>query len=110
MAKNASLRYLRMSPRKVREVGCTLQGLKVGVAMDLLAFSKRAAAKPLAKLLKSAIVNASKEKGVDIDALLVKRLLVHQGPVIKRFMPRAKGSASPILKRMSHVVVELGEK
>lgn len=99
-----------MSPRKVRVVAGLIRGSKVGAAMDQLAYCKRAAAKPLAKLLKSAIVNASKEKGVDIDNLYVKKLCVDVGPSMKRSLPRAKGSASPILKRVSHVTIELDEK
>ena len=99
-----------MSPRKVRVVANAVMGSKVATAMDQLTFSKRAAAKPLATLLKSAIVNASKENGVDIDNLYVKKFHVDAGPSMKRSLPRARGMATPILKRVSHVTVELDEK
>ncbi|MDO8526198.1 MAG: 50S ribosomal protein L22 [Deltaproteobacteria bacterium] len=110
MSKQATLRYLRISARKVRAVAAAVRGVAVGKAMDYLNFSQRGSAKPLAKLLKSAIVNASQEKGVDIDKLYVKELQVNVGPTMKRWMPRAKGSATQILKRTSHVTMVLGEK
>lgn len=110
MSKKAVLKYLRMSPRKVRAVAQAMRGSKVGSALDYLAFSKRRAAEPLRKLLKSAIVNAGQEKGVDIDNLYVKELRVDGGPTMKRMMTRAKGSATTILKRTSHVTIVLGER
>lgn len=110
MAKHATLKHLRMSPRKIQPVAQAIRGVKVANALDYLQLCKRKAAKPLAKLLKSAVVNASQEKGVDVDNLVVKELRVNGGPVMKRWLPRAKGSASPILKRTSHITVVLGEK
>ena len=110
MAKYAVLKHLRISPRKVRAVADGIRGLNVGKALDYLNLSRRRTAKPLAILLKSAIVNATQEKGVDVDNLFIKTVLVDGGPVLKRWMPRAKGSATRILKRTSHVRVELGEK
>lgn len=110
MSKRATLKHLRIAPRKVRSVALAIRGIPVGKAMDYLRFSKRSAAKPLAKLLKSAVMNASQEKGVDIDNLYVKELLVDGGPVMKRWMPRARGSATRLLKRTSHVSITLGEK
>lgn len=110
MAKEATLRYLRVSPRKVRVLAGAIRGLPVGKALDYLHFSVRRPSKPLYKLLKSAIVNASREKGIDVDRLFIKELRVNGGPVMKRWLPRAKGSASPILKRTSHVHLVLGEK
>lgn len=110
MAKHAILRYLRVSPRKVRVVAGAIRGEAVGKAMDYLTFSKRGCAKPLAKLLKSAIVNASSEKGVDVDNLFIRELKVDAGPTMKRWRPRARGMATPIMKRTSHVTMVLGEK
>lgn len=110
MGKEATLRYLRVSPRKVRMVGDAIRGEKVSKALDYLQFSGRGVAKPLSKLVKSAVVNASKEKGVDIDNLYIKELRVDGGPVMKRWLPRAKGMATPILKRTSHVKIVLDEK
>jgi len=67
-------------------------------------------AKPLSKLVKSALVNATQAKGVDVDNLYIKELRVDGGPSMKRWLPRARGSASKILKRTSHITVVLGEK
>lgn len=110
MSKEATLRYLRISPRKVRLVADAIRGEKVGAAIDFLRFSKKGAAKPMAKLLQSAMVNADREKGVDIDNLVVKELRVDAAPSIKRSMPRARGMATPILKRGSHIFLRLEEK
>ena len=110
MAKHATLKHLRMSARKIQPVAQAIRGAKVATALDYLQLCKRKAAKPLAKLLKSAVVNASQEKGVDIDNLVVKTLTINSGPTMKRWLCRAKGSASPILKRTSHITVVLGEK
>ena len=106
---HASLRYLRVSPRKVRLVADEVRGLKVGDALALLKYTSAAAAKPLAKLLRSAVTNAGQKGGrVDVDALVVKTLNVDQGPKMRRFMPRAQGRAYRIEKKTSHVYVELG--
>lgn len=110
MARHAILKHLRISPRKVRAVAAALRGEKIQKALDYLAFSRRRASKPLAKLIKSALANAAQEKGVDVDRLYVKELKIDGGPVMKRWLPRAKGTATPILKRTSHVTVILGEK
>lgn len=110
MAKHAQLKHLRMTPRKVRAVAGKLRGISVSQGLDYLAFCRRAPAKPLAKLLKSAVVNASREKGVDVDNLYVKELRVDAGPTMKRSLARARGMATPILKRTSHVTIVLGEK
>lgn len=108
--KTATLKYLRMSPRKVRVLAKAIRGSSVAKALDYLNFSQKRAAGPLVKLLKSAIVNASQEKGADVDKLFVKEMLVDGGPTIKRWQARAKGSASPILKRTSHVSITLEGK
>ena len=103
-----SLSYLRMSPRKVRLVAEQVRGKQVGDALATLKFTSAAAAKPLAKLLRSAVANAEQKGGqVDVDALVVKTLNVDQGPTMRRFMPRAQGRAFRIEKKTSHVYVEL---
>lgn len=99
-----------MSPRKVMVMADAIRGSAVGKALDYLNFSKRRAAKPLYKLLKSAIGNATQEKGTNVDQLFVSEVRVDGGPTWKRWLPRAKGSASPIRKRTSHVTLVLGEK
>ena len=106
---HASLKFLRIAPRKVRLVADEVRGLAVGDALAVLKFRVNAAAKPLAKLLRSAVANAESGGGrVDVDALVVKTLTVDQGPKMRRFMPRAQGRAYRIEKKTSHVYVELG--
>jgi len=106
---HASLRFLRLAPRKVRLVADTIRGMPVGDALAVLKFRPQAAAKPLAKLLRSAVANAEGKGGrVDVDALVVKTLTVDQGPKMRRFMPRAMGRAFRVEKKTSHVYVELG--
>jgi large subunit ribosomal protein L22 len=105
----ARLGFLRMAPRKVRLVADNVRGMPVGDALAMLKFTPNAAAKPLAKLLRSAVANAETKGGhVDVDRLYVKTLTVDGGPKMRRFMPRAMGRAYRIEKRTSHVYVELG--
>ena len=106
---HASLSFLRVAPRKVRLVAEHVRGMPVGEALALLKYTPQAAAKPLAKLLRSAVANAENKGGhVDVDALVVKTLTVDGGPKMRRFMPRAMGRAYRIEKRTSHVYIELG--
>jgi len=106
---HASLQFLRLAPRKVRLVADHLRGMQVGAALALLRYTPNAAAKPLAKLVRSAIANAEQKGGrVDVDRLFVRTLTVDGGPKMRRYMPRAMGRAYRIEKRTSHVYVELG--
>jgi large subunit ribosomal protein L22 len=106
---HASLNFLRLAPRKVRLVADTVRGLPVAAALAMLKYRPQAAAKPLAKLLLSAVANAENKGGkVDVDALVIRTLTVDQGPKMRRFMPRAMGRAYRVEKKTSHVYVELG--
>ena len=106
---HARLSFLRIAPRKVRLVADNVRGMPVGAALAMLKYTPQAAAKPLAKLLRSAVANAENKGGhVDVDALYVRTLTVDGGPKMRRFMPRAMGRAFRIEKRTSHVYVELG--
>src|SRR4030042_852149 len=106
---HASLRYLRVAPRRVRLVADEVRGRKVGDALAMLKYTPQAASGHLAKLLRSAVANAEQKGGrVDVDALFVKTLTVDQGPKMRRFMPRAMGRAYRVEKKTSHVYVELG--
>ncbi len=106
---HASLRFLRVAPRKVRLVADNVRGMRVGDALAMLKYTPQAAAKPLAKLLRSAVANAEQKGGrVDVDSLVVKKLTVDHGPKLRRFMPRAMGRAYRVEKKSSHVHVELG--
>ncbi|MBN1205601.1 MAG: 50S ribosomal protein L22 [Myxococcaceae bacterium] len=111
MESTAHLRHVRMSPRKLSMVAALIRGKPVEAALNILKFTPRAAAAPLAKLVKSAVANATdKSKGqVDVDTLYVKTISVDQGPTQRRYMPRAMGRATPIHKKSSHVHVVLAE-
>ena len=106
----AQLRYLHMAPRKVRSVVDLLRGLPVSEAEAQLLLQARRPALPLLKLLRSAIANARyQNKTLNADALMIADIRVHQGPMLKRSLPRAMGRATPIQKKMSHVSIVLAE-
>ncbi len=105
----ARLSNYRTSPRKMRLVANAIRGKKVDAAFVQLNLITKRATDPLAKLLKSAVANAV-NLGVDTKDLTVREIRVDGGIVLKRSMPRARGSAYPIRKRTSHVVVVLAEK
>lgn len=102
------LNYLRVAPRKVRSVGDLLKGLSVNEAEAQLLAQSRRPAKPLLKLLRSAVANAKTNKKWNPDHLFVVSVRVDGGPMLKRYLPRARGSASPIQKKMSNVTMVLG--
>jgi large subunit ribosomal protein L22 len=110
MEVRAKLRFVRVSPRKARLVADLIRGKGSEEAMNILTFTKKAAAKILIKLLKSAIANATQKKTIDIDRLYVKKIAVDQGPTMKRFQPRAMGRATMIRKRSSHITIILDEE
>ena len=110
MEVKARLRFVRIAPRKARLVADLIRGKKSEEALNILNFTKKAAAKILIKLLKSAIANATQKKTVDIDRLYVKQIMVDQGPTMKRFQPRALGRATMIRKRTSHINIVLDER
>jgi len=105
----ARLNYTRISPQKVRLVAETIKGKRAQEALAILAHSPQKASKLLAKLLQSAIANASENHDMDPDALMVKNVLVDQGATLKRWMPRAMGRATPIRKRTSKITIVVSE-
>jgi large subunit ribosomal protein L22 len=105
----AFLKNYRQSPRKVRLLADLVRGKSITDALTTLQFVDKRAAEPFAKVIKSAVANA-KDQDKNIEKLFVKTVAVDKGTVLKRFMPRARGSASRINKRNSHISVELGEK
>ena len=108
MEVTARLRYLQASPQKVRLVVDQIRGKGVQDASNLLALSKKAAARPVAKLLKSAIANAeNRDEAIDLDRLYVKEAFVDGGPTLKRIRAQPMGRAFRILKRQSHVTITL---
>lgn len=106
----AIARYVRIAPRKVRLVVDLIRGKEVGEAIAILRHTPKASSPVVEKLLRSAIANAENNHQMQADRLYVKEAYVDEGPTLKRFHPRAKGSASPILKRTSHITVVLSEK
>lgn len=111
MESKAHLRNLRLAPRKVSLVVALVRGKNVGAALSILKFTNKAAAKPVAKLIASAVANATDlSKGeVDVDKLFVKTISVDQGPTSRRYMPRAMGRATRINKKTSHIHVVLAD-
>lgn len=107
----ASAKNVRISPRKVRMVVDTVRGKSVSQAMTILTFTRKKAAKPVQKLLRSAVANANENDGIsEVDDLLIDRIMVDEGPTLKRYTPRARGRATPIHKRTSHIQIVLRER
>lgn len=103
----AKLNYLRMSPRKVRLVADLLKNKQAEIALAQLENMTKAAARPLAKLLRSAIANAKHNFSMSEETIKVKQVIVNGGPVLHRWMPRAMGRATPIRKRSAHIEMVL---
>ena len=108
MAK-AILRDLRMTPLKVRRVAKLVMGKPVIEAQDILALDTHIASPILAKVIKSAAANATNNEGLNEDRLVVKTIMIDKGKTLKRFIPRSRGRADQILKRMSHITVVVEE-
>lgn len=109
MQAKAVLRTARISPQKARLVADQVRGMPVDRALGLLQFSDKKAAHMIYKVVFSAVSNAENNLGADIDELKVKTIMVDEGPTLKRFMARAKGRGTRILKRTSHITVIVGE-
>ena len=109
MEAKAQLRYARVSPRKARLVADMIRGKEVGPVLQLLGFTNKKVAPMVSKLVRSVIANAEQKGVTDPDRLYVKTVYVNEGSTMKRFMPRAQGRATKILKRTSHITVVLSE-
>ncbi len=103
----ATLKQYRQSPRKVRLVADLIRGKKVDRALTALEFASKRASSPLKKLLNTAIAGAKHNFNIEKNDLFVKEITVDQGPTLHRWRPRARGRATPINKRTSHVSVVL---
>ena len=106
MESRATLKFIRISPRKARLVARNVNGLPVEDALNLLRFTPKKAAEIIYKVLYSAVANAQ-QIGADVDSLQVKQVVVSDGPTWKRIKPRSMGRANRILKRTSHITVIL---
>jgi large subunit ribosomal protein L22 len=110
METRARLRHARISPQKARLIVDLIRGKGVEDAIGVLEFSPRRGSKLVAKTLKSAIANAEATQNIDVDKLYVKAAWVDAGGTQKRFLPRAHGRATRIVKRSSHVTVVVDER
>lgn len=109
MDAKAIAKYIRMSPTKISVVLKAIREKSVKEAYANLMYIDRRASKVIEKVLKSAVANAENNNGLDINNLIVKEAYVTNGPILKRFRPRAQGRAYRINKRTSHITVVVGE-
>ena len=114
MQSKAVLRLARVSPQKARLVADLVRGKDVSQAIEMLQFSKKKSAGMIRKLIESAIANAEHKAerdnvNLDIDDLIIKEIFVDQGPTLRGFVPRARGMATRIQKKTSHITVVLDE-
>ena len=109
MEVKASLKHLKIAPRKTRLVAGLVRGLEVNKAINQLKFLNKKSAHPVLKLINSAVSNAINNFDLDKNNLIIKEIRVEDGKTLKRWMPRAHGRATTIRKRMSHIYVTLAE-
>ena len=110
MAVKAQAKYVRVAPRKAREVVDLIRGKSVADARSTLFFANRAAATDVRKVLDSAVANAENNNGLDAGTLIVKEAFVDEGPTLKRWKFRAMGRVYRVRKRTSHITIMLDEK
>lgn len=109
METNATLRGVRLSAQKGRLIADLVRGKRVEAALSILSFSPKKGAQVVKKVIESAIANAEHNDGADIDSLKVRRIMVEQGSVLKRFTARAKGRGNRISKPTCHIYVTVGD-
>ena len=110
METRATTRFVRLTAQKARLVVDLIRGKPVEAALSILEYTPKRGAKTVLKTLRSAVANAESAHDVDVDTLYVKRAFVDEGPTAKRFLPRAHGRATPVLKRSSHITVIVGSR
>lgn len=106
----AVAKYIRTSPRKMRLVADMIRGKSAQEAWNLLEFTPKRAAGPMKKCLESAIANAQNNNEIPAESLTIHSVMVDEGPTLKRFTPRARGRASAIKKRTSHITIVVAPK
>ena len=114
MEAKAMLRLARVSPQKARLIADLVRGRDVGEAIEILAFTRKKSAPLIKRLVESAVANAEHtarraNKSLDVDDLIIKEIYVDQGPSLRRFRPRARGMATKINKKTSHITVVVSE-
>ena len=110
MIAKANARFIRVPPRKAREVMDLIRGKDVSRALAVVEHCPKKAAVYIKKVLQSAVANARAGNKVEVERLYIAAATVDEGPSLKRFIPRAMGRATPIKKRMSHITIELAER
>ncbi len=110
MEVKAVLKYVRISPQKVRKVIAAIKGKPVEAALDILKFMPQKGSNILEKIVRSAIANADQNPDIDVDSLVVRNIFANQGPTLKRFKARARGRGTRILKRTAHITVILADE
>jgi large subunit ribosomal protein L22 len=111
MESHAIARHVRSSPRKVRQVLELIAGKNVSAAQDILRFTNRPVARTIQKVLKSAVSNAvDRDADVEVDALYVRHATADPGPILKRWLPRARGRATRLLRPSCHITIVLSDK
>jgi large subunit ribosomal protein L22 len=109
MDVKASGKYMRISPQKVRKIVGAVKGQPVENGLNTLKFMPQKAAGIVEKIVRSAVANADENLSLDVDELIIKNIIVDEGPMLKRFRPRARGRATRILKRTCHITVVVGQ-
>jgi large subunit ribosomal protein L22 len=107
MEVKSTSKYVRLSPKKARDVAREIQGLPVSSALDILNFTPKKAAQLIGKTLKTAIADAENNFSLDTGSLIIKEAVIGAAPSLRRYKPRAKGSAGPIIRRSSHISITL---
>jgi large subunit ribosomal protein L22 len=110
MEVKAVVKYVRISPQKVRRLVDTVKGQPVETGLNILKFMPLRAARIVEKLVRSAVANADQNPDIDVDTLVIRNITADPGPSLKRFRARARGRGTRILKRTSHITVILAEE
>ena len=109
MEVKATAKYMRISAQKVRKIVDAIKGRPAEAGLNALKFMPQKSAGMVEKILRSAIANADQNAELDVDSLVIKNIIVDEGPTLKRFRARARGRGSRILKRTSHITVIVAE-
>ncbi len=107
MISRASLKFVRLTPRKARQVIALVKGERVNKALFILANTNKQATKPIIGLINSALSNAKRVPSLNTEELYISELRADEGPMLKRYKAQAMGRATPIRKKTSHIIIEL---
>ncbi len=110
MEVQALTKYVRLSPKKARDITREIQGRRASEAQQLLKFIPRKAARLVGKTLQSAMANAENNENLSADSLVIVKAVIEEGPTLKRFRAGARGSAKPLKKRTSHIRIILSDQ